>query len=66
MPRHKRTDTDRAAQFVCKHMPDAFPNGWLIDDLLKLFKEARRDERKRVLAGYRDESRSSGHSSEGG
>lgn len=42
-----RNDEMRAVSYVCRRMPKAFPNGWLVDDLVSVFRTVRRDARRK-------------------
>lgn len=37
----------RAVSYVCRRMPKAFPNGWLIDDLVSVLRAIQRDVRRK-------------------
>ena len=47
---HIKTDTDRAAAFVCKFLPKASPNGWIVDEPRSILTAVRRDERRKLKA----------------
>lgn len=42
-----KDDEMRAVSYVCRRMPKAFPNGWLVDDLVAVFRVVRRDARRK-------------------